>query len=228
MDLLKLAVKQGEDAHITHGRALSLLKAACGYGRWSKLLVALEIPRATAERQIQFSQAHDCTDPKIRKMLECSGVKFRPTMTAREVQIAKQAVEVAKNAEEEAAKLSHGETTGTEDGDFGGFLEGFQREQQINGLVERKVREFVATQLQPKLLPDQVTQPVGRLELWPSDSISVATVARRIATFVVDELRTCPPGMQNDVWESVVGYVEAEAGIEVKEVKELKVANAGI
>lgn len=121
---------------------------------------------------------------------------------------------------QERPSLSYGEAQ-----DCGVPLDSLQREERINTLVEERVDDFLDSQLQPKRLPAQVTQPVGRLELWPSDSIGVATVARRVATFVVDELRTCSPGEQNAVWGSVVRYVEAEAGVEVKE---LKVANAGI
>ena len=226
MDCLRYAVNKGREALIEQGRALAMLKAALRYGQWSKLLNVLGVSRATAHRQIQLALAHDSTPAKLRRLLESRGVRFCPTMTARQVEIAQKASEVAKNAKAEAAQLFHGETTDIESGDFGDLVLESQRQDRVEAVVEEKVSAFLATQLGPRLLPTQSLQSVGRPESLASDSISVAIVAGRIANFVVDELRTCPTEMRNEVWKSAVHYVEMETGVRVEEV-ESKVASYG-
>ena len=226
IDDLREAVKKGEEALIEQGRALAVLKAACRYGQWSKLLLLLGVPRVTAHRQIQLAKAHDVRNPKLRKMLESRGVKFCPTMTARELQLAQKAAEVAKNAEAEAVQLFHGETTGIESGEFADLWEDSQRQRRIDAVVEEKVEAFLDTQLQPKLLPGQATDSTQRLRNPPIPQYSAKAIARLIATVVMDRFNWMDPSLsRTEVWKLVVEIVEAEADVRVKK---LEVASARI
>ncbi len=79
---LKCAVEQGEKAVIQHGKVLARLRAVCKHGEWKKLLKLLRVPRATAHRQIQLSNARGRINANLEEILELKGIKLRPTMTA--------------------------------------------------------------------------------------------------------------------------------------------------
>ena len=222
---LKCAVEQGEKALVSHGYALARLRAACKHGEWRKLLELLRVPPATAYRQIQLATAHGCIDEKIRKVLEFKGIRFRSTMTVKEVQIVQKAAEVAKEAEKEA-QMSHRETFDPGDTHSQAIAKSIERNKQIEAVVEEKVGSFIDSQLPRNPPQAQIANSTQDLRLQPAEAENTKFIAWDIAGLIMARLNAQVPSYsQNEVWGLVVEYVEGEGGLRRNE---MEVANGRI
>lgn len=211
IDDLKQAVEKGERALIQHAYALAKLRATCKHGEWRKLLEVLRVPPATAHRQIQLAKAYGCLDERLRRILEFKGIKFRSTMTAKEVEIVQKAAELAKQAEKEA-QMSHRETNEYEE--WPGLGPGSQlRDQQIEATVQETVGAFIDSQLPKKPPQALIANPTHHLWLQPAEAQGTKSIAWDIGGLVVGRLNALVPAdKRGEVWSLIVEYVEGEGG----------------
>ena len=101
MSYLRYAVSQRDPRQ--QGAALCMLRAACSYKEWDKVLEAIGVPRTVANRQMQL--ARDAS-PKLSKWLKKRGVRVEFDMSAEQLRLAYQAAEavMATNATNEALR----------------------------------------------------------------------------------------------------------------------------
>lgn len=213
MDDLKEAVHKGREAFLQQGRALCLLKKACGHKAWGKVLQTLDLPRTTAHRQMQVARAHAAADSDLREMLEKRGIRFNSRMSARDVKIVQGAAEIAKKTKSAAeADYSHLFHSGTNklppDGPFAGLPESFEHDRHVAATVEQAVGDYLDGELKPKSLPDRKQISANFQSHSPKIDSSAEELAESIATIVIQRLQAVDARNREQVWKLVVEKID--------------------
>jgi hypothetical protein len=211
---LKEAVRKGKEAILEQGQALCLLKKVCNHREWGKLLQAIALPRTTAHRQMQVARAHAVADPNLRKIFKSKGIKLDTTMSAKELQLVRQAAEVASSAKEEIKSnpdlFHHGTNQSEGDNSLSDLADDLRHEEQIDTNVEAKVGAFLDQELLHKVRPARAARPVADLPGLRESPAEMETSARDIATTVVERLQALPAERRNKVWRLVLQHLAAE------------------
>jgi len=108
--------------------------------------------------------------------------------------------------------MSHREIFDPEDDHWQALGRSFERDKQIEAVVKQKVEAFIDSQLPKAPLQDQGINPPGGVHLLPTGAQSTESIARDIATLVMERLNTLESSQKrSEVWNLVVEYVEADA-----------------